>query len=129
MNRNSSTWNGHCHDDKNEILANLVSQKIEKLKDKEKQAFYKKTIRRNRTGPAEKTGPSQSQLIIIDRSFDLITPLVHEQTYQAMLADFCDSTDNEYEIDKTDDLSGPLMNEKDKLWAKYRGVFRMPDLG
>lgn len=110
-------------------MANLVSQKIEKLKDKEKQAFYKKTIRRNRTGPAEKTGPSQSQLIIIDRSFDLITPLVHEQTYQAMLADFCDSTDNEYEIDKTDDLSGPLMNEKDKLWAKYRGVFRMPDLG
>ena len=38
-----------------------------------------------------------------------------------MLADFCDSVDNEYQIaTENNDQMGPLMNENDKLWLTMR---------
>lgn len=39
---------------------------------------------------------SNAQLIILDRSFDLISPLLHETTFQSMATDLCDFKDGIY---------------------------------
>jgi len=35
-------------------------------------------------------------LLVLDRSFDIVTPLVHEFTYQAMVYDLIDIQENKY---------------------------------
>jgi len=60
----------------------------------------------------------QSKLIIIDRGYDPVAPLVHELTYQAMIYDLLDADGDVIKIENNRPV---LMDElNDPIWKKYR---------
>lgn len=77
-----------------EDFAMLVKQKLDKFKEKNPSLgeviqnfyffyflfFYCFTVLKGEN-------KNKSQLLILDRSFDIVSPLVHEFTYQAMVYD------------------------------------------
>jgi syntaxin-binding protein 1 len=74
------------------------------------------------------TERDRSTILLLDRSSDCLTPLMHDFTYQPMVKDLLkmegdmittevDSGDNPGEKENKD----VLLNEKDKLWVELRG--------
>lgn len=71
----------------------------------------------------------RSTLLILDRSEDPLSPLMHEFTYQAMVHDLLKIEDDKitYKADSnSDDSSGKvdkdvLLNDNDQLWMELRG--------
>jgi syntaxin-binding protein 1 len=70
----------------------------------------------------------RSTILLLDRSSDCLTPLMHDFTYQPMVRDLLtvtgdmittevDSADSPGEMENKD----VLLNEKDKLWVELRG--------
>lgn len=65
-----------------------------------------------------------SVLLLVDRTHDLISPLIHEFSYQSMLADILGLGENgklvykkESGLNEGKDI---ILNEKDKIWTKTR---------
>uniref|UniRef100_A0A669EBU4 Syntaxin binding protein 3 n=1 Tax=Oreochromis niloticus TaxID=8128 RepID=A0A669EBU4_ORENI len=63
----------------------------------------------------------KAQLLIVDRGFDPVTPILHELTYQAMAYDLIDIKNDTYKYKARDGLEKQaLLNEDDMLWVNLR---------
>jgi hypothetical protein len=82
---------------------------------------------RSRVPTFPESTDNQATLLIIDRGFDLVAPVMHEYTYQAMLYDLLDIQGEKYqhviETDGKKETKDVLLNENDILWPTYRHVF------
>ncbi|GFY70628.1 syntaxin-binding protein 1 [Trichonephila inaurata madagascariensis] len=96
---------------KNLILAETIQEEIKRQE--------------NTLKHISNTKKNKCQLLILDRGFDCISPVIHEFTFQAMAYDLLDLTDDIYEYAlevgrmEAETQSTPL-TEEDPLWCKLR---------
>ncbi|XP_053286914.1 syntaxin-binding protein 3 [Pleuronectes platessa] len=70
---------------------------------------------------SKKKGKTQAQLLIVERGFDPVSPILHELTYQAMAYDLINVTNDSYKFKSKDGSEKQaLLNEDDMLWVKLR---------
>lgn len=67
----------------------------------------------------------QTQLIIVDRGYDPVAPVVHELTYQAMVMDLVEidndviryTTVNDHGVTVNKEV---ILDDNDSMWVEYR---------
>lgn len=68
--------------------------------------------------------PDRGTILFLDRGQDLLTPFVHESTFQAMVMDLLDVEEDQitYPVDTNAGITmkTALLNENDKLWTEFR---------
>uniref|UniRef100_A0A8P4GC65 Syntaxin binding protein 3 n=1 Tax=Dicentrarchus labrax TaxID=13489 RepID=A0A8P4GC65_DICLA len=70
---------------------------------------------------SKKKGKTQAQLLIVERGFDPVSPILHELTYQAMAYDLIDIQNDTYKYKGKDGSEKQaVLNEEDMLWVRLR---------
>lgn len=97
-----------------ENVAKMLKEKIEKYL----------TLKKNQ----DDEPPAPIKVVILDRSFDPLTPLLHDYFYQSLVYDLMDVSGDVAEYTSEDNTGKvtkrkALLSDKDELWSKYRHQF------
>jgi hypothetical protein len=66
------------------------------------------------------TAKERPVLLLLDRAFDMVSPFMHELTYQAMCQDLLEIDNDVYCFETENGKRDVLLNEKDILWPTLR---------
>jgi len=58
--------------------------------------------------------------LIVDRSIDLVSPVLHDYSYQSMIYDFFKVNENDCLDWSNEKIIAHKLDEKDELWTKYK---------
>lgn len=106
-------------------------QQKQSLSERLAQVLCQKLLRYKGQDPSFQSESEKTQLLILDRSYDMITPLLHDLTYQSMINDFVcppnpkGGTADVYMYEKQlpngdRKLTEVPLDDDDKLWVELR---------
>uniref|UniRef100_A0AAQ5ZMT4 Syntaxin binding protein 3 n=1 Tax=Amphiprion ocellaris TaxID=80972 RepID=A0AAQ5ZMT4_AMPOC len=113
-----SIYSPHCQDKKKKTLETLADQLVTLCATLDE---YPGLITHLLCISPYSQGKTQAQLLIVERGFDPVSPILHELTYQAMAYDLIDIQSDTYKYKSKDGAEKQaLLNEDDMLWVKLR---------
>lgn len=110
----------------NKNRANMIAENVAKLLKQRIDKFLE--IKKKKDDDGDKEPAAPVKIVILDRSYDPLTPLVHDYYYQSLVYDLLRVENDTVEYETEDNnkkvsKKKTVLTDKDELWGKFRHQF------